>query len=101
MKTLIKEENDIIVMYLEGRLDTAAAVQTEADMRPLYDCTDRDIMLDCTHLEYISSSGLRLLLNIYRHQRAIGRRSLIAHVKDHVKEVFEVGGFFMLFELED
>ena len=59
------------------------------------------MLLECANLNYISSSGLRLLLNIYRHQRAIGRRSLIAHVKDHVKEVFEVGGFFMLFELED
>ncbi len=59
------------------------------------------MLFECADLDYISSSGLRLLITIYKHQRAIGHRCLIAHVNNRVKEVFEVGGFMMLFEWED
>ena len=59
------------------------------------------MVVDCADLTYISSSGLRLFINIYNHQHSIGRRSIIAHAKDNVKDVFEIGGFLMLFELED
>ena len=37
MKTTFKEEENNLVMYFEGRLDTAAAAQTEEDMKPLYE----------------------------------------------------------------
>lgn len=100
MKTLIKEENDIIVMYLEGRLDTAAAVQTEADMRPLYDCTDRDIMLDCTHLEYISSSGLRLFLGLLKSAKSKGGHVFIRGLNSDLQSVFNMTGFSSIFEFK-
>ena len=60
MKTTFKEENNQLVMAFFGRLDTAAAVQTEKEMQVLYNCDGRDIVLDCDKLEYISSSGLKL-----------------------------------------
>ena len=60
MKTTFKEENTEFVMYFEGRLDTAAAPQTERDVQVLNECQGHDIVLDCTSLEYISSSGLRI-----------------------------------------
>ena len=59
MKTTFKEEDKNFVMYFEGRLDTAASSEVEQSMAPLYDCSGHDIILDCTALEYISSSGLR------------------------------------------
>lgn len=101
MEIKITEQNDRLVAALCGNFDNTASRDAEKALAPLLAQEDHDVLLECADLNYISSSGLRLLLNIYRHQRAIGRRSLIAHVKDHVKEVFEVGGFFMLFELED
>ena len=56
----IKNENGVLTGVLNGRLDSAIANQLEKDMQPLMDSADKDIVLDCTGLEYISSSGLRL-----------------------------------------
>ena len=101
MEIKITEKDDRMVATLCGELDNIACRQAEKTLAPLIEQSDHDVQIDCTDLDYISSSGLRLLINIYKHQRAIGRRSIISHIKDHVKDVFEVGGFFMLYEQED
>ena len=59
MQTTIQNQDGKIVVFLEGRLDTAAAPETEQALKPLYDSTEAEITLDCTKLVYISSSGDR------------------------------------------
>ena len=64
MKTTIQEIEGNVVAILEGCLDTAAAAETAQAMSPLNDVTGKDIVIDCTKLEYISSSGLRIFLDV-------------------------------------
>ena len=54
MKTTLKKEDGNLVVYFDGRLDTAAASTVATELQPLKDCTGHDIILDCTRLEYIS-----------------------------------------------
>ena len=68
MNTTIKEVEGDLVAILEGRLDTVSAPQTEKDLEPLRDCIGHNIILDCTKLDYISSSGLRIFLAILECQ---------------------------------
>jgi anti-anti-sigma factor len=56
-----------VVAILEGSLDTAAARETEKEMNPLNDVKGKDIIIECTNLEYISSAGLRILLGILQN----------------------------------
>ena len=53
MKTTIQEIEGNVVAILEGCLDTAAAAETAQAMSPLNDVTGKDIVIDCTKLEYI------------------------------------------------
>ena len=99
MKTTVKEENQNIVMALEGRLDTGAAAQVKSDMQVLYDNEDRDIILDCEKLEYISSSGLRLFLALMKDAKAKGNHVIIANPSEELREVFVEVGFSSLFEI--
>lgn len=64
MKTTIVENGNQWVASFSGRLDTAASVQTAEDVKPLMQLSHKEIILDCTELEYISSSGLRIFLSI-------------------------------------
>ena len=99
MKTTVKEENQNIVMALEGRLDTGAAAQVKSDMQVLYDNEDRDIILDCEKLEYISSSGLRLFLALMKDAKTKGNHVIIANPSEELREVFVEVGFSSLFEI--
>ena len=84
----------------KGRLDTAAAVQTAEDIKPLLEATDREIILDCSELEYISSSGLRIFLTIRKEAAAHGCKVIIRHLNADICQVFIMTGFVSLFEIQ-
>jgi len=98
MNTSIKEQNGELVAFFEGRLDTAAAVQTEKDSQPLTDCNGKNIVLDCNALEYISSSGLRLFLSVLKNAKAKGSHVYITGMNNDIRNVFAMTGFTNLFE---
>lgn len=98
MKTTFNEENNDYVMYFEGRLDTAVAATVEKELQPLADCNGHDIVLECSRLEYISSSGLRLFLKVLKNAKAVGSHVYIKGLNDNIRQVFAMTGFIGLFE---
>lgn len=99
MKTTFKEEGKNYVMTFEGRLDTPSSVQVGRDMRVLYDCEGHDIILDCTAMEYITSSGMRLFLELLKVARSKGSKVSIVGLNDDIRIVFDEVGFTNLFEI--
>ena len=86
---------------LDGQLDTAAAVEVEQQLQPLYENEDKDIVMDCEKLEYIASSGLRILLSILKRAKAHGHTVTLKGLNDDIKNVFKMTGFINLFQFED
>ena len=101
MDITINQVEDRLVVALIGDLDNAASSQAERSLAPVYDFTDGDILMDCTQLNYISSSGLRIMLNIYKHTRANGHKAILKGLSEDVKEVFQLSGFLQLYITED
>ena len=99
MTTTIKEQDGTLVATFEGRLDTAAAPEAEKAMAPLTQGATQDIVLDCTRLEYISSSGLRLFLGVLKAAKAQGRHVYLTGLNPDLRNVFTITGFINLFEL--
>jgi anti-anti-sigma factor len=100
MTTRIEELDGKLVATLIGELDTAAAPETEKALQPLWDSKGKDIVIDCTELEYIASSGLRLLLGILKQAQEVGSRVVLKNVNDVVKDVLDLTGFVSIFEFE-
>ena len=94
-----KSENQILAI-LDGELDTAAAADAEVSLQPLLESDGKDVVIDCTRLEYIASSGLRLLLGILKKAKEVGSRVILRNVNDVVKDVLELTGFVSIFEFE-
>ena len=101
MKTTIQELEDKYLVTLEGELDTAAAVEVENILQPLYTSNGRDIVIDCTNLEYIASSGLRILISILKGAKASGSKVIMRNMNDDIKTMFKLTGFINLFEFEE
>lgn len=99
MKITIREEDGQMVAIMEGRLDTAASSQAEKDLQPLLDCEGREIILNCSQLEYIASSGLRLFLNILKKAKMKDNHVVIEGAHDYLMDVFSMTGFAKLFEM--
>lgn len=95
----IKTENDVITGILSGRLDTVASARFAEDMKPLLEHADRQIVLDCSGLEYISSTGLRHFLILRKEVEQKGGKLVICHINDELRNVFTITGFFNLFDI--
>ena len=100
MNAKLEEIEGKYVATLEGELDTAAAVGVENVLKPIYQSDGKDVIIDCAALEYISSSGLRILLNILKGAKAAGSKVVMRHVNDDIKNVFKLTGFISIFEFE-
>jgi len=100
MKTEIVENGNQVIAKFSGRLDTAAAVQTAEDVKPLLEAEHKEIVLDCTELEYISSSGLRIFLSVRKEAAAHGSKVIVRNINADIRQVFMMTGFISLFVIE-
>lgn len=100
MKTTVQELDGRLVAVLSGELDTAASAATEAALKPLFDSDGKDLVLDCTELEYIASSGLRILLNLLKTARSKGERVVLKNVNEVIRDVLDLTGFVSYFDFE-
>ena len=100
MTTKVEEIDGKLVATLVGELDTAAAAETEKALMPLLNSDGKDIIIDCTGLEYIASSGLRLLLGVLKKAEDVGSHVVLKNVNDVVKDVLDLTGFVSIFDFE-
>lgn len=101
METKFENQDDKLVVFLEGEMDTVAAVEVEDQLKPICEEQPKDIVFDCSGLEYIASSGLRILLSILKGAKASGRRVVLRNVNEDIQEVFKLTGFINIFEFEN
>ena len=100
MNTKIEEIDGKYVATLVGEMDTMAATEAEEVLKPLYTSDGKDVVIDCKDLEYIASSGLRILLSILKGAKASGSKVVMRGVNDDIKNVFQLTGFIDLFDFE-
>ena len=100
MNTNITETEGKYIATLEGEMDTVAAMEVEETLKPLYNSNGKDVVIDCTKLEYIASSGLRILLGILKGAKATGSKVVLRNINDEIKNVFNLTGFINIFEFE-
>lgn len=100
MKTQIERLTDKYLVTLDGELDTAVAAEVEQTLQPLYESNGLDVVIDCTKLEYIASSGLRILISILKGAKASGSEVTLKNLNDDIKDVFKLTGFISLFNFE-
>ena len=99
-----KKAGDINIVYLTGRLDAYAANDVEQKLNACTEKAPVNLVVCMDKLEYISSSGLRVLLASLKKARKLQGDVRLAGLQPYVKEVFDVAGFtqlFKMFEKED
>ena len=100
MDITINKENGCLTVALIGDFDNAASTKAQHNLSPVFECDDCDILVDCTQLEYISSSGLRILLSIFKHAHGNGHAAILKGMTDEVEEAIDINGLLDLFVVE-
>lgn len=101
MDITINKEDSRLVVVLIGDFDNAASTKAQRSLAPVFECVDCDILMDCSQLEYISSSGLRILLSIFKHAHGNGHAAILKGLTDEVEEAIDMSGLMDLFKIEE
>lgn len=88
----------LTTLEINGRLDTTTAPQLEAAVDNCLADT-QELVLDFHGLEYISSAGLRVLLNAQKSMAQKGTLKIL-NVNEAIMEVFEITGFSDILTIE-
>lgn len=91
MNIIETSEATKLTFTVEGRLDTVTAPQLEGKIKgALTGVTE--LVLDFSHLDYLSSAGLRVILAAQKIMNRQGTM-VVRHVNETIMEVFEITGF--------
>ena len=98
MKTTVETTEGKALVTFEGILDSYIAEEVGEQLVQLYELEDTEITLDCTKLEYIASSGLRLFLLLLRNTKANGCKIFIKGAASELMDIFKATGFDKCFQ---
>ena len=98
MNITIETSEGKALVRLDGILDSYIAEEMGDKFESLHDLEDTEITLDCTKLEYIASSGLRLFLLLLRNTKPNGCKIIIKGTSPKVMEIFKETGFDKCFQ---
>lgn len=88
-----------ITLQLKGRLDTITSSQLEEELEDVFNEEIVELIFNFSALDYISSSGLRVLLSAQKRINAMGTKMKIIGANEVVKEIFDATGFTKIMNL--
>ena len=93
------ELEEKILIGLTGEIDGSNVDDFEAAMKEVCE-KGKDLEVDLTELEYISSAGLRVFLITEKQIKQDGHKMIIRNVGDEIMDIFTVTGFVKLLDIE-
>ena len=86
-------EGEILTVKLIGRLDTNASMEFEQEVEKSINSNSKNMIIDFTDLEYICSSGLRVIIQAAKKLKSLQGELVLCSMEDYIQEVFEISGF--------
>ncbi len=99
MEFTVDEFGDVRAVRITGNLDTQTSTVAQEQLTQLIDNGATKILVDFEDLNYISSSGLRMLLVAHRRLEGPGGQLGICNPQTLVGEVFDTSGFLDIFSV--
>ena len=96
-----ERDADALVLLPVGRLDSANARAFEAIVMERIGAGEQRLVVDFSRLNFISSSGMRVLLLAAKQLHAGKGTLVLCSMQDHIHEVFRISGFDQIIPIRD
>ncbi|MEE8335020.1 MAG: STAS domain-containing protein [Candidatus Neomarinimicrobiota bacterium] len=94
-----RKQADFLIFDLSGHFDTTTAPGVEVEINKIIDDQVNKIIINLSDVEYISSSGLRVLLATLKQLKKEDGVLRIFGLNETVQEIFDISGFSVIFDL--
>ena len=98
LKTLSEETPYELAVI--GRLDTNTAPELETFMEGVWEKEVKDVTVDMTECDFVSSAGLRVIVAMQKHASSVQGKLIFKGVQSEVMEVFQMTGFDKILTFE-
>jgi len=95
-----EKRNGVSVLRLSGRLDAVSSAEAANALEAALDAGN-GVVVSMEGLDYISSSGLRVLLKTAKRAHSEKKGFCLASLGESVREVFDVSGFSALLDIAE
>lgn len=99
MEITTRTAADAQVIDMAGKLDTQTAGPAMDELKGHLADFSGNLLINLEGLEFVSSSGLRVILRAAKQMRAQGGNMKVCGARGVVKEVLEISGFDSLLDL--
>lgn len=93
MEIFERERQGISIVDFKGKMDTITSSEAERYLNRLINQGTKRILLNFEELEFMTSSGLRVLLATSQALHDAGGELCIYAVNDTIQKLFEISGF--------
>lgn len=99
LKTNLCKIEEVTILTVEGRLDTANTNEFNTVLQPLLNSQSPNIIINCEGLSYISSSGLRSLITLQKSVTQHEGALVLEAMKPEIRKIFDMTGCSSLFSI--
>ncbi|TXG34834.1 STAS domain-containing protein [Seonamhaeicola maritimus] len=96
----IKEVNNVVLIALNGNLDTNTAPDAETEINNLLDKGTKKIIINLENTKYVSSAGLRIFLATAKKMTAASGAVKLCCANDVVQEILDISGFSSILDVK-
>ncbi len=99
MEVTVEPVNNCELVTINGRIDSYTSPQLSEELNKITDQNIFKIVLDLNNVSYVSSAGLRVLIDIQKKCRRNNQgEALLVNVPQRVYETLELAGFVPQFK---
>jgi anti-anti-sigma factor len=94
-------EDNIMVLEIKGEVDAYTSQDLNKTLADVLGDGYHQIVVEVSQMTFISSAGIRALLYAQREAVQLGGEVRLVGPTDQVRRIFEIAGFFELFQITD
>ncbi|MGB1287616.1 MAG: STAS domain-containing protein [Aggregatilineales bacterium] len=95
----VSNHNNVTLIEVSGRIDSMTANQLGDALGTEIDGGNVNVVLDLSHVDYMSSAGLREIVTALKKVKRSQGNMVLAQPSDRVREVLEMAGLDTIFRI--
>lgn len=101
MEVIKEKSSEMQFLHLRGRLDNENAQLLGESLSKLIEDGARQLIIDCSQIEFINNAGLRVLVSVAKKILDVEGRIALHSPSQQAKDIFDRTGFSMVSRIYD
>jgi anti-sigma B factor antagonist len=90
IRAAVRRSDGVAIVDLPAQIDSSAEAALNAAYAEAFSGSEKRVILNFSGVDYLSSTGIALIVGILARSRKEGRQVAASGLSDHYREIFEI-----------